>query len=86
MVEEEGDVFETKGLSDYSYLSSRCAKQRTRYIAIFEDDTIAIDGWFHRTIVAMYEAERQIALQQAESFLYLCLHHTEQFMGWNSEY
>jgi hypothetical protein len=85
-MEEEGGVFETKGLYDYSYLLSTCAEQRTPYIAIFEDDTIAMDRWYHRTTMAIHEAEQQTALHQPESFLYLRLFHTETFMGWNSEY
>jgi hypothetical protein len=85
MMEDEGGVFITKGLYDYSYLLSKCAEQHTPYIAIFEDDTIAMDGWFHRTIFAIHEAERQTVIRQGENFLYLRLFYTERFMGWNSE-
>jgi hypothetical protein len=85
MMEDEGGVFITKGLYDYSYLLSKCAEQRTPYIAIFEDDTIAMDGWFHRTILAIHEAERQTVIRHSENFLYLRLFYTERFMGWNSE-
>lgn len=56
-MEDEGGAFQAKGLYDYSYLLSKCAEQYTPYIAIFEDDTIAMDGWFHRTIIAIREAE-----------------------------
>jgi hypothetical protein len=44
MMEDEGGEFVTKRLYDYSYLLSTCAEQHTPYIAIFEDDTIAMDG------------------------------------------
>jgi hypothetical protein len=85
MMEDEGGVFVTKGLYDYSYLLSRCAEQHTPYIAIFEDDVIAMDGWFHRTIFAIHQAEQQTALRYTKNFLYLRLFYTERFMGWNSE-
>jgi hypothetical protein len=85
MMEDEGGVFVTKGLYDYSHLLSKCAEQYTPYIAIFEDDTIAMDGWFHRTVFAIHEAEQQTMSRDAENFLYLRLFYTERFMGWNSE-
>jgi hypothetical protein len=85
MMEEEGGAFVTKGLYDYSHLLSRCAEQHTPYIAIFEDDTIAMDGWFHHTVFAIHEAERQTVSRYAENFLYLRLFYTERFLGWNSE-
>lgn len=85
-MENEGGSFLEKGLYDYSYLLSKCAEQYTPYIAILEDDTIAMDGWYHRTLAAISDAERQSALRYSQSeFLYLRLFYTEQFMGWNSE-
>jgi hypothetical protein len=85
MMENEGGALVTKGLYDYAYLLSRCAEQYTPYIAVFEDDTIAMDGWFHRTVFAIHEAERQTALRDAETFLYVRLFYTERYLGWNSE-
>ncbi|KAJ6276466.1 hypothetical protein J3E71DRAFT_187353, partial [Bipolaris maydis] len=87
VMEDGSGKFLTKGLYDYSYLLAKCAAQHTPYIAIFEDDIVAMDGWFHRTIFAIREAERQTLLRQAkDSFLYLRLFYTERYMGWNSEY
>jgi hypothetical protein len=86
IMEDEGGAFLTKGLYDYSYLLSKCAEQYTPYIAIFEDDIIAMDGWFHRTVDAIREAERQTVARHAKhDFLYVRLFYTERFMGWNSE-
>jgi hypothetical protein len=56
-MEAEGDLLTKKGLFDYSYLLSICAQQSTPYIAIFEDDTLAMDEWYHRTISAISVAE-----------------------------
>ncbi|OAL46965.1 integral membrane protein [Pyrenochaeta sp. DS3sAY3a] len=85
-MEAEGGLYARKGLHDYSYLLTECAKQHTPYIAIFEDDTIAMDGWYHRTIAAIRNAEEQAAQKSTNSsFLYLRLFYTEEFLGWNSE-
>lgn len=79
--------FDEKGLFDYSYLLDKCVEQFTPYIAIFEDDTVAMDGWYHRTIAAIHDAEQQAALRRAKpDFLYLRLFYTEEFLGWNTEY
>jgi hypothetical protein len=32
-----------------------------------------MDGWFHRTVFAIHEAERQTVLRYAETFLYLAI-------------
>jgi len=77
---------EEKGLFDYRYLMDKCREQYTPYIALFEDDTVAIDGWYHRTLAAIDEAEHKAALQRAKpDFLYLRLFYTEEFLGWNAE-
>jgi hypothetical protein len=85
-MEQEGGRFLEKGLFDYSYLLTKCAEQYTPYIAIFEDDTVAMDGWYHRTIAAIHDAEQQAALRRSRpDFLYLRLFYTEEFLGWNAE-
>jgi hypothetical protein len=85
-MEVAGGLFARKGLFDYSYLLTKCAQQSIPYIAIFEDDTLAMDGWYHRTISAIGVAEQQAALKYAKpDFLYLRLFYTEIFLGWNSE-
>lgn len=83
---ETKQKFDEKGLFDHTYLLDKCREQYTPYIALFEDDTVAVDGWYHRTIAAIDEAERQAAEQRAKpDFLYLRLFYTEEFLGWNSE-
>ncbi|KAH9861343.1 hypothetical protein J1614_011089 [Plenodomus biglobosus] len=84
-MESKGRVDE-KSLFDYGYLLDKCAEKFTPYIAIFEDDTIAADGWYHRTISALRDAEQQAALVRSKPiFLYLRLFYTEEFLGWNAE-
>ena len=86
-MEQEGGRLIEKGLFDYAYLLSKCAEQFTPYIAIFEDDTVAMDGWYHRTMAALHESEQQAALRRSKpDFLYLRLFYTEEFLGWRSQY
>ncbi|OAL51689.1 integral membrane protein-like protein [Pyrenochaeta sp. DS3sAY3a] len=86
-MEAKGGKFDEKALFDYSFLLTKCTEQFTPYIAIFEDDTVAMDGWYHRTTAAIHQAEEQAALRRAKTeFLYLRLFYTEQFLGWNAQF
>ncbi|EUC46840.1 hypothetical protein COCMIDRAFT_57926, partial [Bipolaris oryzae ATCC 44560] len=84
-MEAQGGAFKEKGLYDYSYLVSKCAEFNTPYIAILEDDVLAMDGWYHRTVNALLDAEDQSIQRHGKKFLYLRLFYTEAFLGWNSE-
>jgi len=48
-----------KHLFDYVQLLNECEDMKPDYVAIFEDDALALDGWFHRTRNALKEVERQ---------------------------
>ncbi|XP_014554133.1 hypothetical protein COCVIDRAFT_105843 [Bipolaris victoriae FI3] len=84
-MEAQGGTFKEKGLYDYSYLVSKCAELNTPYIAVLEDDVLAMDGWYHRTMNALLDAEDQSTQRFGKKFLYLRLFYTEAFLGWNSE-
>ena len=61
--EQEGGLFRQKALFDYTYLMEACSESGTPYMALFEDDVIALDGWFHRTINAISAARKQTRLR-----------------------
>ncbi|KAF2030938.1 hypothetical protein EK21DRAFT_64245 [Setomelanomma holmii] len=83
-MEREVRRLEEKSLFDYSYLLNKCTETFIPHVAIFEDDTLAMDGWYHRTMAAVRDAERQAALRHKKpDFLYLRLFYTEGFLGWN---
>ncbi|KAF9701481.1 hypothetical protein EKO04_001042 [Ascochyta lentis] len=85
-MERQGGLYVEKALFDYRYLLSACTEQFTPYIAMVEDDVVAMDGWYHRTMAAISEAEQQAAERHARAdFLYLRLFYTEEFFGWNAE-
>lgn len=75
--------YRTKGLYDYTYLLKACHAAEIPYIAMIEDDVVAMDGWYHRTLHGIKEAE---AKSRSTGFLYLRMFYTEEFLGWNSEY
>ncbi|KAL4869008.1 hypothetical protein BDV12DRAFT_168742 [Aspergillus spectabilis] len=74
-----------KALFDYTYLLKSCAAVNASYVAMLEDDILAMDGWYHRTRQALVSVEEQMATQEADKWLYLRLFYTEQFLGWNAE-
>jgi hypothetical protein len=85
-LEKDKGLLREKGLFDYTYLLKTCFATGTPYIAIIEDDVIAMDGWYHRTVGGIRKAESQSGLRTSpEDFLYLRLFYTEEFLGWNSE-
>jgi hypothetical protein len=85
-MEQLGGHVVEKAAFDYAYLLDKCTEKLTPYVAIFEDDVVAIDGWYHRTMAAIHEAEQQSALRRAKpDFLYLRLFYTEEFLGWNKQ-
>jgi hypothetical protein len=48
-----------KALFDYTYLLKACEAIDAPYTMILEDDVVAMDGWYHRTIGALASAEQQ---------------------------
>ena len=50
-----------KALFDYTYLLKSCAAVNASYVAMLEDDVMAMDGWYYRTRQALDSVERQMA-------------------------
>lgn len=76
------DDFRKKALFDYAYLLRTCYEKGVPWVIMLEDDTIAAEGWFYRTRLAVEELE---AKRGFRSMLYLRLFHNERLLGWNSE-
>lgn len=86
-MEAEGGLYREKGLYDWRFLVQKCYEKDIPYIAILEDDVVAMDGWYHRTMAGVEDAERMSAEMRAKpEFLYLRMFYTEEYLGWNSEY
>lgn len=62
---EKGAGHREKGLFDYAYLLKACYAAETPYIAMFEDDIVAMDGWYHRTLAGLDKASTLSAQKDA---------------------
>lgn len=75
-----------KMLYDYAYTLRTCIDAKTPYIAMLEDDVLASDGWFWRTLLGLQQADDIVAhSSKIKDYLYMRLFYTEEFLGWNSE-
>lgn len=57
--EKTGVPDREKHMYDYVQLLKECHKVEAKYVAIIEDDVLAMDGWFHRTKKGLEEVEKQ---------------------------
>ncbi|KIN08413.1 hypothetical protein OIDMADRAFT_23206 [Oidiodendron maius Zn] len=58
-MEREKGVYREKGLYDYSYLLEACYRVGAANILMVEDDVLALNGWYHRTVKALDVAKAQ---------------------------
>ncbi|KAL8819103.1 MAG: hypothetical protein Q9223_002398 [Gallowayella weberi] len=77
--EQEKD-YRRKAIFDYTHLLETCLRSGAAWIAMIEDDTIAVAEWYPRTLAAL-----DVASSKGFEWLYLRLFFTEQFLGWNRE-
>ncbi|KAL4901378.1 hypothetical protein BDW74DRAFT_181946 [Aspergillus multicolor] len=70
---------------DYVYMLDSCYQANTSYIAIFEDDIIAADGWLANSPKGLSTIEeRARSSDSRQDWLYLRLFNTETFLSWSS--
>ncbi|TAQ87813.1 hypothetical protein B7494_g3839 [Chlorociboria aeruginascens] len=82
---EEKRDFQEKGVYDYVYALDSCYSTGAPYIAIFEDDIIAVDGWMAKTRKALQEIDHAVhELGKHWDWIYLRLFYSETFMLWNN--
>ncbi len=55
---------------DYTYLLKAAQRTGVNYIVMLEDDVLALDGWYHRTLNAAALAEQQTRSMGAEKCMY----------------
>ena len=77
--------YRKKAVFDYTYVLQKCVDAGTRWITMIEDDTLAVDGWFPRTMEAIRKADERHPITEEMDWLYLRLFYTEEFLGWNAE-
>ncbi|KAF1826670.1 uncharacterized protein K489DRAFT_312352 [Dissoconium aciculare CBS 342.82] len=79
-VSDHSHVF--KPMLDYIHLMRACYATGAPYIALLEDDVLAADGWYHRTLAALDQLHAQ---QKLDDTVYLRLFYNSGLLGWNSE-
>lgn len=57
--ERQEEKMNEKEVFDYVYILKQCFESGSEYIAILEDDVLACDGWLHRSLAALREAEER---------------------------
>lgn len=66
--------------SDYTDVLNHCFQQDTPYIAIFEDDIIAADGWLAKSLMGLSSLNTL-----NRGWLYMRLFYTETALMWTNE-
>jgi len=85
-LEKDRGSFREKTLFDQIYVLKACYATGAELIVKFEDDVLAMDGWFHRMVKGTKLAAQQSAKSKRYGdYLYLRLFYTEEYFGWNSE-
>jgi hypothetical protein len=85
MAWETDKDYRKKAIFDYTYVLQRCQNTGAQWIAMIEDDTLAVDGWYPRAMEAIQMADEQHLPSTEMDWLYMRLFFTEEFLGWNSE-
>ena len=60
-LEEHNALVSEKMFFDYMYLMQSCYDTGAPYLALFEDDILAMDGWYHRTKKGLQQIQRSSA-------------------------
>lgn len=82
---EEQRKFNEKSYYDYHLLLHQCAASLSPYILILEDDVLAQEGWYARTMDSLQKLDTAAGTSRGE-WLYLRLFFTEKFQGWHQEH
>ncbi|KAK5308513.1 hypothetical protein LTR99_001489 [Exophiala xenobiotica] len=83
---EEGGWYRNKSIYDYRYLLRDCYDTGAPYVAMVEDDTLAVQGWFGRLLDALATVKVKMnGYPSDQRWLYLRLFYTDELLGWNSE-
>jgi hypothetical protein len=83
---EEGGWYRNKTIYDYSYLLKDCYDTGAEYVAMIEDDTLAVAGWLPRALKALDAVVNAMhARAPVEKWMYLRIFYVDDLLGWNSE-
>lgn len=59
--EFRNEAVREKEVFDFELVLKECFETGAEYVAMLEDDVLAMDGWMHRTLKALEEVEERVA-------------------------
>lgn len=79
---EDEHHYRNKSMFDYAYLLEKCRRTDALWVAMIEDDVLAMERWYERAMAALEAIKNET---DPFSYLYLRMFYTENLFGWNSE-
>lgn len=79
---EEGGFYRNKTIYDYTNLLKNCYDTGAEYVAMIEDDTLAVKGWLPSALQALDDVKQRTA---NTNWIYMRLFYVDDLLGWNSE-
>lgn len=79
---EEGGWYRNKTIYDYTHVMRNCYETGAEYVAMVEDDTLAVKGWLPSALQALATVQERSA---GRDWIYLRLFYADDLLGWNSE-
>ncbi|KAJ5334970.1 hypothetical protein N7452_007373 [Penicillium brevicompactum] len=79
---EEGGFYRNKTIYDYTHLLKNCYDTGAEYVAMLEDDTLAVKGWLPSALQALDDVKQRTA---NTNWIYMRLFYVDDLLGWNSE-
>lgn len=79
---EEGGWYRNKTIYNYTHVMRDCYDTGAEYVAMAEDDTLAVKGWLPSALQALDTAQERSA---GRDWIYLRLFYADDLLGWNSE-
>ncbi|KAL4790936.1 hypothetical protein BDV19DRAFT_381918 [Aspergillus venezuelensis] len=79
---EEGGWYRNKTIYDFTTLMNECYESGADYIAMLEDDTLAVKGWFPAAMQALDTVQTRT---DGKDWIYLRLFYIDGLLGWNGE-
>ncbi|KAL4808155.1 hypothetical protein BDV18DRAFT_158267 [Aspergillus unguis] len=79
---EEGGWYRNKTIYDFTTLMRECYDSGAEYVAMLEDDTLAVKGWFPAAMRALETVKERAS---GRDWIYLRLFYIDGLLGWNGE-
>lgn len=79
---EDGGYYRNKTIYDYTHLLRDCYDTGAEYVAMIEDDTLAVKDWLPSALHSLDSVKKRAV---EGKWIYLRLFYVDELLGWNSE-